>query len=87
MEEKVEYPVYRKYINNRSFFKIDSEERFIELQIVFKTYNITTHEATTLPDRNYIYDMVYNYVPYWVEIEESEYAEKVAWCKDNLTLK
>ncbi len=72
-DKKVTYPQYRKYPNNKSYFKILSPEKFEEIQVLGKTKTLHFFEAKILPDRNYIIDLTFNYEKYWVICEESEY--------------
>lgn len=67
------FPVYRKYINNSSFFKIENEKHFIELQLVGQQYFIHQIEAKQYPEMLRIQDMVKNEAGLWLEIEESEF--------------
>jgi hypothetical protein len=72
-EKKIIYPQYRKYHNNKSFFKIISKTKFEEIQVLGNNVKIHVFEAKILPDRNYISDLTYNYKEHWVLCNESEY--------------
>jgi len=52
------YPVYRKYKNNKSFFKIINENEFEEISFIGKKTIVTKHQAKILPDRNLIADLL-----------------------------
>ena len=80
----VNFPVYRKYPHNRTFFKIISEEAFEEINILGKTYSVRNVKAQIMPDRNYIHDMVYNYEKYWKVISEEEYKQAKKHCEEHL---
>ncbi len=67
------FPAYRKYTNNSSFFKILSEEEFEEIKKLPVGYELFTFKAKILPDRNYIWDMLYDFQLHWEEISEEEY--------------
>ncbi len=54
----MEFPIYRKYKNNKHFFKIMSMDEFEELSFIGKKLIITLHQATILPDRNFISDLL-----------------------------
>ena len=73
LSEKITYPQYRKYPNNKSYFKIISPEKFEEIQVLGNTKTLHTFEAKILPDRNYISDLTFNYKEHWVVCEKSEY--------------
>lgn len=67
------FPVYRKYINNSSFFKIENEKYFTEVQLVGQQYFIHKIEAKQYPEMLRIQDMIKNEAGLWSEIEEYEF--------------
>jgi len=67
------FPVYRKYANNLSFFKIISPDSFEELKVTGNYYSIIIIHAKILPERNFIEDMLKNENGNWVEIGENEF--------------
>ncbi len=67
------YPTYRKYKNSRSYFKIVSISEFYEIKLESNTWYIYHFDAKILPDRNYIYDMTFDYEKFWSKIEQNEY--------------
>lgn len=58
--EGINFPVYRKYKNGKSYFKIISREEFEEIQIVGTKKIIHLVTAKQLPEMNQIYDLVYD---------------------------
>ncbi len=56
----MEFPIYRKYKNHKHFFKIMSMDEFEELSFIGKKLIITLHQATILPDRNFISDLLHD---------------------------
>lgn len=52
------FPAYRKYKNNKNFFKIISENEFEEITFVGSKIFVTQHLAKILPDRNLIADLL-----------------------------
>lgn len=54
----MEFPIYRKYKNNKHFFKIISMDEFEELFFIGKKLIVTLHRVTILPDRNFISDLL-----------------------------
>lgn len=68
------FPQYRKYKNNKSYFKILSNDKFEEI-IVRNGDKYFYHEFTAkiLPDRNLISDMLSSYMAHWDVITEEEY--------------
>jgi hypothetical protein len=73
--ETVTYPQYRKYKNNKSYFKIISPELFEEIQLLGSKKTLHFFEAKILPDRNYIKDLTFNYEKHWIVCPKSEYEE------------
>jgi hypothetical protein len=54
------FPAYRKYKNNKHFFKIISDSEFIEISFIGSKLMETKHVAKILPDRNFIYDLLHD---------------------------
>lgn len=73
MNKEITYPQYRKYSNNKSYFKIISSNEFEEIQLLGTKKSIHLFKATILPDRNFIYDMTFDYENSWLKIESEEY--------------
>lgn len=69
----INYPIYRKYKNNKSYFKIISKEEFEEIQALGNAYTLHHFKAKILPDRNLIEDLSINYEAYCDVISENEY--------------
>jgi len=70
---KVIYPQYRKYSNSKSYFKIISNSHFEEIQVLGDKLTLHNFKAKILPDRNYIFDLTFNYNPHWIKIDQAEY--------------
>lgn len=75
VKQSGKYPIYRKYTNNRSYFKIENEKQFIEIQIMGTKF--FPHEVTAkiLPDFQLIKDMETLHNGHWVESTEDEFEE------------
>ncbi len=69
----MEFPQYRKYKNNHSFFKIESDTRFIEYKLLGSKVERYSFEAKILPDRNYLNDMLYSFENHWDKMNEKEW--------------
>lgn len=54
------FPAYRKYKNNKNFFKIINEEAFEEISFIGSKVIVTKHLAKILPDRNLIADLLHD---------------------------
>lgn len=72
-QKKTLYPQYRKYPNNKSFYKIISPNKFEEIQKLGNKFKIYFFEAKILPDKNYIYDLTFNYKEHWETFSSEEY--------------
>jgi hypothetical protein len=75
MNITVVYPQYRKYKNNKVYFKIISSSEWEELHVLGNKIDLHEFTAKILPDRNYIADMTFEYEKNWDAIEEKEYVE------------
>jgi hypothetical protein len=60
----ITFPVYRKYKNGLSVFRINSADSFDEIRMMGTRYLHSRHEVKTLPERNFVYDLVINYEAY-----------------------
>lgn len=69
----MEFPQYRKYKNDLSYFKISNKETFIEWKKQPNYWEKIEFEAKILPDRNYISDMLMDFDKYWDEISQAEF--------------
>lgn len=67
------FPQYRKYTNNKSYFKIISNTQWEEKQLLGSKVILNSFEAKILPDRNFLNDMLTNYGNHWLVIDEVEY--------------
>lgn len=82
MNEKIIYPLYRKYKDGRTWFKINSINGFEELKISGIYFSINSYKANILPDRNFINDLIYNIEG--VPISKIEYEQQLDYCLKNL---
>jgi len=73
--EDINFPVYRKYKNNKSYFKILDARNFEELQIVGAKDFLNKIKAISFPEINFIHDLVINYCEMADEISEGEFEE------------
>jgi hypothetical protein len=71
--EGIKFPVYRKYKNNKSYFKIMNPTAFEEIQLIGSRKIIKHIEAKLFPEKTFIHDLVFNYAAMADEISESEY--------------
>lgn len=74
----MDYPQYRKYKNGNSYFEILSPNEFIEYQFQLNELKKSHFEATILPDRNYIQDMLFDYQEHWELIEKEDLEDFLA---------
>lgn len=75
MFEDIQFPVYRKYKNNKRFYKIMSPTEFEEIQLVGRKKLVNQYVATILPDRQFIYDLCYD-THFVLESTEEEYNQQ-----------
>lgn len=54
------FPQYRKYKNNKHFFKIINESEFDEISFIGERASVAKHVAKILPDRNFISDLLHD---------------------------
>ncbi|MEO6883784.1 MAG: hypothetical protein ABI199_07145 [Bacteroidia bacterium] len=72
-KREITYPQYRKYLHGKTFFKIHSADYFEEIQWMGSRCTVHQFQAKILPDRNFIFDMTFDYEKNWIEISEAEY--------------
>ena len=72
-DEDIHFPVYRKYKNNKSYFKILSFKLFEEIQIIGSKKMVKQTEATQFPEMVFIRDLLFDYKEMAEEIDETEY--------------
>ena len=80
MKESVHYPQYRKFSTNKAYFKILSDTQWEEIQLIGKKCMLYFFTVKILPDRNYLYDMTFDYTNNWVAIEAQDYEELKKRC-------
>lgn len=74
------FPVYRKYKNGRSYFRILNETEFEELRPAGNRVFLSHIRADKWPERQFINDLLYHYHEMADAIEAEEYqrlAERV----------
>lgn len=71
--EDMHFPVYRKYKNNKSYFKIIHPRLFEEIQIIGSRRIIKEIEAKLFPELNFVRDLLIDYSQMAEEITEDEY--------------
>lgn len=79
--EGMNFPVYRKYKNGRSYFKILNERQFEELRVVGQRYFLNQVKALHLPEIQFIHDLIYNYDVMAEEASAEEFAAMVVNAK------
>ena len=75
--EDINFPVYRKYKNSKSYFKIINPVLFEEIQLIGTKKIIKKTEAKLLPEKNFIFDLVFNFDEMAFEISEEEYEKQL----------
>ena len=59
-EDRPVFPIYLRYTNGRSYFKILSPTSMVEWQVVGRTIAMHPFQARTYPDRVMIDDLINN---------------------------
>jgi len=77
------FPVYRKYINNKSYFKVFDSDSFEEIQVLGSNYWIYQFQAKILPDRYFIKDLIEMEGERWVEISAEAYNDFKNKCQQD----
>ncbi len=78
------FPVYRKYPHNKSYFKVLTPDTFEEVQVIGRYYSVHRFTAKILPDRNLISDMLDLSQGHWVETDAQEFDSFMTHCRENL---
>jgi len=71
--EDIDFPVYRKYKNNKTYFKIIHPRLFEEIQLIGSKKLIKQTEAKLYPEVLFVNDLLLNYGEMAVEISKDEY--------------
>ena len=72
------YPIYRKLSNDKSFYRILSENEFEEIQCIGSTRIKSHYKAEKYPEILRIKEMVSCNVPFEKISEEEYYAQELA---------
>jgi hypothetical protein len=83
----IEFPLFRKFSNNTSFYKIHSEKSFTEIKTMGKYYFINEVNALQFPEMVLIKDMINLEVGEYIGISEIEYDLMVEKIKLDLEYK
>jgi predicted nuclease of restriction endonuclease-like RecB superfamily len=73
--EDIKFPVYRKYKNSKSYFKIINALLFEEIQVIGSKKIIRQTKALQYPEKLFVRDLLLNYHNMAVEITEAEYLD------------
>lgn len=71
--EDIDFPVYRKYKNNKTYFKIIHPRLFEEIQLIGSKKVIKQTEAKLYPEVLFVNDLVLNYEDRAEVISQEEY--------------
>ena len=77
------FPIYRKYINNKSYFKVFDSESFEEIQVLGSNYWVYEFKAKILPDRYFIKDLIEMEGERWMDISAEVYNDFKSSCERN----
>lgn len=74
----MQFPQYRKYKDDKSYFKITDELNFIEFKRTGEKWEEHRFEAKILPDRNYISDLLEADSNYWDVISKKDFEQFIS---------
>lgn len=77
-----EFPKYRKLINNKSYYRIEDESHFIEIQLIGNKEFELKINAVQFPEKLKIKDMLNCEDPY-IKIEQNEFDQINERLKNN----
>lgn len=72
-DEDIKFPLYRKYKNNKRFYKIISKREFVEIQLIGQKLIQNTIIANQFPEMMFISDLINNYSEFAEAISEEEF--------------
>ena len=78
MLSKVKFPLYRINAFGKSYYKINSEHQFDELQLVGEKVTTFLFQAKTFFDYQLIQDMIDCKDGNWIEISLNDYSEPLS---------
>lgn len=73
-QEKISFPQYRRYLNGKSYFCFESADSFEEIRQLGSRWLVEKYEVKILPDRNLVYDLLYDFQAFAEPISAAEYA-------------
>lgn len=79
-----EFPLYRKYKNEKSYFKVISPDEFEEIVHIGRAFRRDLYKAKILPERNLIADLIALKDAHWEAISKREYNEHLERCEKEL---
>lgn len=56
-----DFPQYRRYLNGKNYFRIDSPDSFEEIRSLGNSWSLEQHKAKILPDFQLIHDLLVDY--------------------------
>lgn len=77
------FPTYLKYKKHPTYFKINSTSNFEELRILGNFFNLSKHQATMLPDRVFIADLLEDKGERLEKITQHEFDDVLEFCYRN----
>jgi hypothetical protein len=77
------YPIFRKYNDGLTYFKITSDTEFQELKRQGKYYSLSNFKCKIYPDRVFMNDLIACSDGYIIESNESEFLQTLkTWSQD-----
>lgn len=80
----IEFPQFRKYSHGKTWYMIQSFERFTELCVMGSRFFLQEFEAKQYPEKLRITDMLQCKDEIWLKVTEEEYMTFLNNCKSHL---
>jgi hypothetical protein len=77
------FPIFLKYKQHSTYFKITSLNSFEEIRILGNYFNLSKHDATILPDRLFIADLLEDKGERLERIAKHEFEDILEYCYRN----
>jgi hypothetical protein len=83
----IDFPLHRKFSDNKTFYKIHSPKSFLEIKLMGKFYFRNEIEAKQFPEMLLINDMIRLEVGGWIAIDENEFEKNISFIEKNYELR
>lgn len=74
------FPIFLKYKQHATYFKINSLNNFEELRILGNYFNLSKHDVMILPDRVFVADLLEDKGERLEKITKHEFEDVLEYC-------